>query len=56
MIGFTCEWVSGEIDIDPAEIADAKWYRRGELPFTPPTMSIAGRLIEAWKAGELTSS
>lgn len=48
MIGFTAEYESGEIVCDPAEIADAGWYRREELPEIPPGISIARKLIDAW--------
>lgn len=48
MVGFTAEWVSGEIDIDPTEIVDARWFRRDELPNIPPRISIARKLIDAW--------
>ena len=51
MVGFTAEWQSGEIDIDPAEIVDAQWFRRDELPLIPPSISIARKLIDAWLAG-----
>jgi NAD+ diphosphatase len=52
MIGFTAAWVSGEIDCDPAEILDAQWYRRDELPPIPPRISIARKLIDAWIAAD----
>ena len=55
MVGFTAEWQSGEIDIDPAEIVDARWFRRDELPTIPPPISIARKLIDAWLAGEISS-
>jgi len=48
MIGFRAEWQSGEIDIDPTEIVDAGWFRRDDLPPTPPPMSIAHHLIDEW--------
>jgi NAD+ diphosphatase len=48
MVGFTADWQSGEIDIDPAEIVDAQWFRRDELPPIPPRISIARKLIDAW--------
>ena len=51
MIGFTAEWKSGEIDIDPTEIVDARWFRRDDLPPIPPPISIARKLIDAWLAG-----
>ncbi len=50
MVGFTAEWQSGEIDIDPKEIVDAQWFRRDELPAIPPPISIARKLIDAWLA------
>ena len=51
MIGFTAEWKSGEIEMDPAEIVDAQWFRRDDLPPIPPPISIARKLIDAWLAG-----
>jgi NAD+ diphosphatase len=52
MIGFRADYVSGEIECDPTEIAEAGWFRRHELPMVPPQISIARRLIDAW-SGEL---
>lgn len=51
MIGFTADWQSGEIEIDPSEIVDAQWFRRDALPNVPPRISIARRLIDAWVEG-----
>jgi NAD+ diphosphatase len=48
MVGFTASWKSGEIDIDPAEIVDAQWFRREAMPPIPPPISIARKLIDAW--------
>ena len=48
MVGFTAEWKSGEIEIDPSEILDAQWFRRDALPPVPPRISIARKLIDAW--------
>ncbi|MBX3187484.1 MAG: NAD(+) diphosphatase [Labilithrix sp.] len=50
MIGFTAEWVGGEIAIDPTEISDAKWFAADALPMIPPPLSIARKLIDAWIA------
>ncbi|MBS2020227.1 MAG: NAD(+) diphosphatase [Deltaproteobacteria bacterium] len=50
MIGFTAEWESGEIRIDPKEISDAQWFAADALPVIPPPLSIARRLIDAWIA------
>lgn len=46
MVGFIADWASGEIDIDPAEIEDARWFTAGTLPDLPHPMSIARALIE----------
>lgn len=51
MVGFTAEWQSGEIHIDPVEIVDARWFTRDELPNIPPRISIARKLIDSWLAG-----
>jgi NAD+ diphosphatase len=48
MVGFTCTWKSGEIRIDPEEIADAQWFTRDAMPQIPPPMSIARRLINSY--------
>jgi NAD+ diphosphatase len=48
MIGFRARYVSGELVLDPTEIADAGWYRRDALPMVPPGISIARALIDAW--------
>ena len=50
MVGFRAEYVAGEIEPDPTEIADAGWYRKDELPMVPPGISIARRLIDQWVA------
>jgi NAD+ diphosphatase len=48
MLGFNADWVSGEIEIDPTEIVDAKWFSPDDLPQIPPGISIARRLIDDW--------
>lgn len=50
MLGFNADWVSGEIEIDPVEIVDAKWFAPDDLPPIPPGISIARRLIDDWLA------
>ncbi|QJR81376.1 NAD(+) diphosphatase [Alteromonas pelagimontana] len=47
MAGYLAEYESGDIVIDDNEIIDAKWFKLSDLPPTPPTLSIAGQLIEA---------
>ncbi|MDI9549727.1 MAG: NAD(+) diphosphatase [Chloroflexota bacterium] len=46
MIGFTAEYDCGEIVIEEAEIADARWFAADEMPRLPPKISIARRLID----------
>jgi NAD+ diphosphatase len=50
MIGFRADYTGGDIRCDPAEIVDAGWYRRDDLPMIPPGISIARKLIDAWVA------
>ncbi len=47
MIAFTCQWQSGEIKIDPVEIAEAYWFKKDNLPLLPPPFSIGRILIDA---------
>lgn len=47
MIAFTCKWRSGEIKIDPSEIADARWFTVNNLPLLPPDYSISRILIDS---------
>jgi len=48
MIGFRARYGSGELSLDPSEIADARWCRRDDLPDLPGPISIARRLIDEW--------
>lgn len=48
MIAFTAEYQSGELHIDPSEIAEAGWYTPATMPSYPPPPSIANRLIMDW--------
>ncbi len=48
MVGFRVNYVGGDIVCEDGEIMDANWYRKDDLPMIPPTMSIAGRIIEQW--------
>lgn len=45
MLAFRAEWASGEINVDPKEIAEAKWFDRDNLPNTPPRGAVAWNLI-----------
>ena len=48
MIGFTATWVSGDLRLEEAELADARWFTRDNLPELPGNLSIARRLIDDW--------
>lgn len=45
MLGFFAEYEAGEINIDPVEIVDAKWFRYDQLPQVPAKATVAGQLI-----------
>lgn len=50
MVGFRANYVGGDIVCEEAEILDANWYRKDALPMVPPSISIAGKIIESWLA------
>lgn len=50
MIGFRADYISGELALDETEVVDAMWCRKDQLPPIPPGISIARRLIDAWRA------
>lgn len=52
MIGFFAKYERGEIVLDGKELDDAKWFDVDALPTVPPRGSIAGQMIEAWRARE----
>jgi NAD+ diphosphatase len=46
MIGFTADHAKGEIAVDGAEIVEAAWFSKDNLPSIPPKISIARQLID----------
>ena len=48
MLGYFCEYESGEIKIEEAELEDAKWFKIDNLPNVPPKLSISGQLISSY--------
>lgn len=46
MTGFVADYVSGEIVLETAELADGGWYKLDQLPTIPPKRSIARYLID----------
>jgi len=53
MIAFTCEYESGEINVDGDEIVEASWFNVSNMPNIPPTSSISGQLINSYLEGHL---
>jgi NAD+ diphosphatase len=52
MMAYTADYLDGEICIDPAEIADARWFGPDDAwPDMPVSVSIAARLIAAHRPG-----
>lgn len=49
MVGFLAHYAGGEIEIDAAELADARWFARDALPELPPPYTISRQLIELWR-------
>ena len=57
MIAYTAEFEGGEIKIDEAEIAEARWFGPDDaLPKIPHGVSIASDLIRAHLPGQTLSS
>ena len=48
MIAFTAEYTGGELRLEEEEIAEAGWYKAGDLPLVPPRVSIARQMIDAF--------
>ena len=50
MVGFTAEYESGEITVDGTEISAAGWYTCDNMPSRPTSASIAGQIINWFRA------
>lgn len=50
MIGFTADYVSGDLRLQEEELSNAGWFDRQHLPPIPDKMSIARRLIDDYIA------
>jgi len=50
MIAYTAEYAGGDIRLEDEEIAEARWFPADALPYLPPSVSIARRLIDATAA------
>jgi len=47
MVGFTAEYLEGELRPDASELEDARWFGRHDLPPLPSPMSIARWMLDA---------
>lgn len=48
MVGFTADYVSGEIHLQKEELSRGKWFTKDNLPTIPEKLSIARQIIDAW--------
>lgn len=48
MLGFTAEYLSGELNPAEDELADAAWFHYQDLPLIPPNSTVSGQLIESF--------
>jgi len=46
MVGFVARYAGGEVQIDPDELEDARWFPGNALPNRPSRHSIAGFILE----------
>ena len=49
MVGFTADYLSGDLQLQKAELSDGGWFARDNLPCLPDPSSIAYRLIMDWE-------
>ncbi|WP_150912688.1 NAD(+) diphosphatase [Marinobacter halotolerans] len=55
MLGFFADYAGGELVLQEDELAEADWFRPGELPPVPPVTTISGRLIRSMEEEILAS-
>lgn len=48
MVGFTADYVSGDIHLQRSELSRGAWFHQDRLPEIPEPVSIARQLIDAW--------
>lgn len=48
MVGFTAEYVSGDMHLQRSELSNGGWFNANNLPTIPEKLSIARMLIDDW--------
>ena len=48
MVGFTADYVSGDVHLQRSELSNGGWFTRDNMPPIPGKASIARRLIDDW--------
>ena len=48
MVGFTADYVDGEIHLQKEELSRGKWFTKDNLPTIPEKLSIARQIIGSW--------
>ena len=53
MLGYFCKYEEGDIQLNDAELEEARWFDLDDLPMIPPDTSISGQLIRSYISGRL---
>ena len=48
MLGYFCKYEEGSIQLNDAELEEARWFDLDDLPIIPPDTSISGQLIRSY--------
>ena len=48
MLGYFCKYEEGDIQLNDAELEEARWFDLDDLPMIPPDTSISGQLIRSY--------
>ena len=50
MVGFTADYVSGDIHLQREELSRGAWFKKDNLPEIPEKLSIARQILDDWLA------
>ena len=48
MVGFTADYVSGDIHLQREELSRGAWFTKDNLPEIPEKLSIARQILDDW--------